>query len=316
MFAYDMPLDQLQTLTLPQNKAPDFDAFWKSALMRSEEQPLAPQSELLEYPIPDLRIERVSFAAYDGGRIVGWALSPKSVARRPTLIFWHGYGGDRGKVFDYLPWALQGLTVLSFDVRGQLGESSDAAEYPGGRTGGWISQGLLDPARYFLTRAYIDTTRALDYAGTRDDVDSERIGVTGCSQGGGLSLAAAALDRRPVLCVADIPGFCHFRRTLTLTRVPPWTDLTVYFQRRPQDVEQGMRTLSYVEINNLADRITCPTLISSGLIDELCPPSTVYAAFNRIPAQEKRIVPFAFSGHEGGLIRDEMVGWVRRHLFA
>ncbi|HOE67667.1 MAG TPA: acetylxylan esterase [Candidatus Hydrogenedentes bacterium] len=314
MFQFDLPFDQLQDFTLPQTKEPDFDAFWRRILDRSKAQPLDASAATIPYVTPEVRVEEVSFAAYDGGRIAGWSLSLRETKPRPTMIFWHGYGGHKGSIMDFLVWALQGITVLTFDVRGQLGDSTDLAEYPGGHTGGWISWGILEPEQYYLTRAYADTARALDYACTRADVDPSRIGTTGCSQGGGLSLAACSLDARPALCFAEVPGFCHFRRTLEMTRANPWPDLYLYLAAWPDRIDRAMRTLSYVELNNLADRITCPTLVSVGLVDELCLPSTIYAAYNRIPAKDKKIVPCPFRGHEAGLMRETMLAWARTHL--
>jgi cephalosporin-C deacetylase len=313
MFLYDLPLDQLRDYTLPLTREPDFDAFWAKMLRRSGEQPLDPASERIEYPVPGLTVEKVSYEAFDGGRIVGWFLAPGG-GPHPTLVFFHGYSGNRGRIADYLGWALQGYTVLTWDVRGQCGESSDTADYPGGRNSGWLTSGLLDPERYYFVRAYLDTVRALDYACSRPEVDRERIGVSGVSQGGGLSLAAAALDDRPKLCMPEVPAFGHFRRLLEVTQAAPWTDLTVYLQRRPEDIEPAFRTLSYVELNNLAERIQCPTLVSVGLLDLLCPPSTIFTVYNRIPAAEKRIDTFAFNGHEAGLHRDDQVAWAQRYL--
>ncbi|MBI4559416.1 MAG: alpha/beta fold hydrolase [Candidatus Hydrogenedentes bacterium] len=314
MFLFDLPLEQLRTYSLPQVKEPDFDAFWERALESSRAQPLDATAQEVEYPINELHVEKVSFAAYDGGRIVGWLVTLADSLPRPTLVFFHGYSGNRGKVADYLLWALQGFTVLTFDVRGQCGDSTDHADYPSGRYTGWMTSGILTPEKYYFTRAYVDTVRAVDYACTRSEVEAESIGVSGVSQGGGLSLAAASLDPRPRLCMPEVPAFGHFRRTLELTKAAPWTDLIVYFQRRPWDLETAMRTLSYVELNNLADRIQCPTLVSCGLQDELCPPSTIFTAYNRIPVAEKRIDTYAFNGHEGGLNKENQIAWARQHL--
>lgn len=316
MFQYDLPLEQLETYTLPQKREPDFEAFWRRILKNNQAQPLDADSEPVDYAVPDVSVENVSFEAYDGGRIVGWSITAQPVEPRPTLVFFHGYSGDKGRIADYLMWALQGFSVETFDVRGQLGDSSDFAEYPGGRFKGWMTSGILDPESYYFVRAFADTVRALDFAVTRREVDPDRIGVAGVSQGGGLALAAASLDERPALCLSEIPGFCHIGRTLQLTRTPPWDDLITYFQRRPQDIERAMRTLSYVELNNLTDRITCPTLVSAGLLDELCPPSSIFAAFNRIPAAEKQIDTFPFNGHDAGLNTERQIVWAREYLMS
>ncbi len=314
MFLFDMPLDQLRTCCFPQNKPADFDTFWRRVLARSGAQPLEPESHPVDYAVPEVRVEAVSFAAYDGGRIAGWSVTPAKVEPRPTLVFFHGYSGDKGRIAHYLMWALQGFTCLTFDVRGQLGDSTDTADYPGGRFSGWMTSGILDPEHYYFVRCYADTVRALDFASGRAEVDAARIGVTGCSQGGGLSLAAACLDSRLRLCMAEVPGFCHFARTLELTRQPPWTDLIVYFQRRPQDIEAAMATLRYVELNNMTERIQCPTLVSVGLQDEICVPSSIFSAYNRIPAAQKQIDVFPYNGHEGGMNIENMMSWARRHL--
>ena len=314
MFQFDMPLEQLRTCMFPQKKERDFDDFWRRMLAKSHEQPLYPLAEPVKYAVPDVRVDKVSFAALDGGRIVGWSITPIKVRRRPTLIFFHGYSGDKGRIAHYLMWALQGFTCLTFDVRGQCGESTDFAQYPSGRYTGWMTSGILEPETYYFARCYVDTVRAIDFAHTCLEVDPERIGIAGCSQGGGLSLASACLDQRTKLCMAEVPGFCHFGRTLEITRAAPWTDLINYFARRPQDIECAMRTLSYVELNNLTDRIQCPTLISAGLQDELCVPSSIFSAYNRIAVREKLLEVFPYNGHEAGLNIETMVAWARKHL--
>jgi len=314
VFLFDLPLEELRVCQFPKRMEPDFDDFWQRLLERSREQPLDPASAQVPYAVPDVRVEDVSFAAYDGGRVVGWSITPVDLAPRPTLIFFHGYSGDKGRIAHYLMWALQGFTCLTFDVRGQLGDSTDAADYPGGRFTGWMTSGILEPEKYYFVRCYVDTVRAIEFALTRGDVDPDRIGTVGCSQGGGLSLAAACLDDRTRLCMAEVPGFCHFARTLELTKQPPWTDLTAYFQRRPQDIDAALRTLSYVELNNMTDRIACPTLISVGLQDEICVPSSIFSAYNRIPIEAKQIDVFPYNGHEAGLNIENMVLWARRCL--
>lgn len=314
MFQFDMPLEQLRTCLLPLRREPDFHDFWNRMLIRNRQQALEPIAETMPYAIPDVRVERVSFAAFDGGRIAGWAITPARTQRRPALIFFHGYSGDKGRIAHYLMWALQGFTCLAFDVRGQLGDSTDHAPYPGGRFSGWMTSGILEPEQYYFVRCYLDTVRAIAFACTCLEVDPGRIGVTGCSQGGGLSLAAACLDERVRLCMAEVPGFCHFPRTLELTKAEPWTDLITYFAHRPQDIDRAMRTLSYVELNNMTERIQCPTLISAGLQDEICVPSSIFSAYNRIPVREKLLEAFPYNGHESGLNIETMIAWARRHL--
>ncbi len=315
-FAFDMPLEELQNCRLPQTKEPDFDVFWQQVLEENRKQPLSPTSQVVDYPVPSVHVEKVSYAAFDGGRIVGWYIAPIGQGPFPTLVFYHGYSGNRGRVANYLMWALQGCACFTIDVRGQNGESSDEASYPSGRTAGWMTAGILEPRQYYFVRAYMDAIRAVDYVCTRPEVNAARIGTAGCSQGGGLSLAVCALDSRPALCMAEVPGFCHFGRTLEITRAAPWTDLTTFFQRHPEHIETAMKTLSYIELNNLTERIACPTLISVGLVDEICVPSSIFSAYNRIPVRDKHIDVFPFNGHEASLNIEHQIEWVRRVLMS
>jgi len=313
-FAFDMPLDDLKTCRFPQTKEPDFDTFWEEVCEDSAAQPLDPQSRPIDYPVPGLVVEEISYAAFDGGRIAGWYLAPSGGGPHPSLAFFHGYSGKRGEVASYLLWALQGFACLAIDVRGQNGQSTDLAEYPGGRAAGWLTSGILDPRKYYFTRAYTDAVRAIDYLWTRPEVDRDRIGATGCSQGGGLSLAVCSLDRRPKLCMAGVPGFCHIGRTLEITRAAPWNELTDFFRSHPEDVDTALRTLSYVELNNLTERITCPSLVSVGLLDELCVPSSVFSAYNGIPVETKHLDIVPYTGHDAGLSTELQIAWARKYL--
>ena len=317
MLLFDLPLETLRTFTLPQVREPDFDEFWRDVKERAHGQPLNAEREPVDYPVDGLVAYKIFFDAFEGGRICGWLIAREGARRQPTIVFYHGYGGTKGHVYDYLAWALQGYTVIATDVRGQAGESADNAPYPSGFTT-WATMGVLEPRQYYFVRAYADAIRTIDFAGSCDEVDGEHIGVMGASQGGALCLAAAALDDRPKLCMSDVPGFCHFKRTLELTQAQPWAEVTRYFATYPDKTEQIFRTLSYVEINNLADRIQCPTLISVGLVDMLCPPSTIFAVYNRLTCL-KDIVVYEFSGHEAGGFTyhaEKKLRWAKQYLKA
>ena len=54
---------------------------------------------------------------------------------------------------------------------------------------------------------------------------------------------------------------------------------------------------------NFADRITCPIVVNIGLQDNVCPPETGYALFNRIGAGDKQLYPYDGHGHDGGRAR-------------
>ena len=206
--------------------------------------------------------------------------------------------------------------MLATDVRGQGGESGDASGYPGGHAPGFMTMGIGDPQHYYYRGAYVDTVRAIDVLAAQPQVDAQRIGAAGGSQGGALTLAVAALDRRVRAAVAEIPFLCHFRRATTLVNTAPFKEIADYFRRTGADEEQVFRTLSYFDCMNLAPRIVAPTLITAGLMDEVCPPSTVFAAYNHISAP-RQIVVSTFGVHATfpGVL-EARAAWFAKHLAA
>jgi cephalosporin-C deacetylase len=50
---------------------------------------------------------------------------------------------------------------------------------------------------------------------------------------------------------------------------------------------------------NFSARANAPALFSVGLMDDICPPSTVYSAYNHYGG-EKQIRVWSYNNHEGG----------------
>ena len=136
----------------------------------------------------------------------------------------------------------------------------------------------------------------------------------GVSQGGGLTLAVAALDSRPVLAMPEVPYLCHFRRAVDMAARMPYLEISDYIRRYPKRAGQVWKTLSYFDNLNLAARIRCPVLIDVGLQDDICPPSSVYAVYNQIKA-EKEIKVFPYHNHEAvEPLWEDKLRWVHHYL--
>ncbi len=231
---YDKPLEELVVYNPPLTRQPDFDQFWTDTLAEGARTPLNPAMELLDYPALGVRVYKVEYDGWRRARICGWYLVPEAAGPFPALIQYHGYSGSRGEVHPYLMWALQGYAVLAVDVRGQSGDTTDPATYTGGHTTGWMTQGIMDPQEYYYRGVYMDCVRAIDFVANRPEVDARHIGLMGGSQGGGLTLAVAALDHRPVLAMPDIPYLCHFKRAVDMAARMPYLEISNYIRRWPR----------------------------------------------------------------------------------
>jgi cephalosporin-C deacetylase len=108
----------------------------------------------------------------------------------------------------------------------------------------------------------------------------------------------------------DVPFLCNWRRALEVTDAHPYHELTRYLAMHRLKEADVFRTLSYVDGLNFAARATAPALFSVGLMDEITPPSTVFAAYNHY-AGPKDIRVWSYNGHDAG----ELVQQSERYRF-
>ena len=296
MPSIDMPLEQLRTYKPALYREPDFEAFWDRTISAAVSQPLNAELIPVDLPMRHTQCYAVRYDGFEGGRLAGWYLRPKAAGPFPGVCFYHGYGGAGHRPLDLLPLASQGMCVLSMDCRGQMGNSQDASTPPGGHHAGWMTQGITDPAGYYYRYAYADAVRAIELLAHREEVDPSRLAITGGSQGGGLTLAVAALSERPILALADVPFLCDFKRAISITAAAPYSEIPHFLRHHPHLNDTVIRTLSYFDCMNLAPWIGCRTVIANCLWDDVCPPSTIFAAFNHL-ACEKQIELYPFNGH-------------------
>ena len=198
------------------------------------------------------------------------------------------------------------------DSRGQggrwtYGATGDGASGP--ENSQVMTRGITTPDSYYYTRMFTDAALAVDVA--LELSGGAPVAVSGASQGGGLALAAAALQRENVaVCHADVPFLCDIQRAITLAPHAPYTEVPEFLAENVALIDVALDTLRYVDCALLARRITATSLLSVALMDDICPPSTVFAAYNEITA-DKDIAVYPYSGHSVPRAHAE---WQLRHL--
>lgn len=314
MAQIDLSLEELRVYRPALTRQPDFQTYWERTLQEAARAPLSAALEEVDYPVDGPHFFRVFYAGWNGARICGWYVIPPGDGPFPVVVVYHGYGGHKGAIYDLLPWVSARCAVLAVDTRGQSGDSTDPGPYSTGHRTGYMTSGILDPEEYYYRGAFVDCVRALDFVCSRPELDCERIALTGISQGGGLTLAVAALDRRPKAAMARVPYLCHYRRALEISDKQPYWEVAEYLNLHPEREAQAFRTLSYCDNLNLAPEITCPTLVTVGLQDLICPPSTIFAAYNHMVC-EKEILVYPYMGHADSDAQWEaMFRWLRAHV--
>jgi cephalosporin-C deacetylase len=306
MAFFDLSLNELKAYCPDRDEPSDFDAFWSTTLEAARALPLDATFEQVDFGLVAQETFDVTFSGFGGQPVKGWLILPaRRNGKLPCVVEYIGYGGGRSFPTDWLLWASAGYAHVVMDTRGQgsswsAGDTPDLyadggnAHYPGSMT-----KGILDPEHYYYRRVFTDAVRAIDAARSYPGVDAARIVVTGGSQGGGMTIAAAGLVPDVVAALPDVPFLCHYRRATEIVDTYPYKEIAEFCHIHRDKVDRVFQTLSYFDGMNFATRATAKTLFSAGLMDEICPPSTVFAAYNYW-AGEKDIKVYPYNGHEGG----------------
>ena len=168
---------------------------------------------------------------------------------------------------------------------------------------GFLTRGIESRDNYYYRRLFTDAVRAVDAAKQLPRVDPSRVVVVGGSQGGALALAVAALRDDLVGVAAFVPFLCDMRRASLITDSEPFAELGRYLATHRHSVDAVFDTLAYFDGVNMARRATAPVWMSVGLMDPVCPPSSVFGAFQTY-AGSKNLTVWPYNGHVGGGVED------------
>lgn len=306
--SFDYPLEKLYDYQGTNPKPADHAAYWQAGL--AEMQAIDPQVELTpaEFQTPFARCYHMTFTGVGGARVYAKLLKPAEQPKdpQPAVLFFHGYFGDSGDWSHKLPYVAAGYTVAALDCRGQGGLSEDVGGVTGNTLSGHIIRGLTDalndrPEKLLFRQIFLDTAQLAKIVMAMPDVDENRVGATGGSQGGALTVACAALVPSIKRVAPVFPFLSDYQRVWEMDLAKDaFQELQDWFRRfDPQHAQEGsvFTQLGYIDIQHLADRIQGEVKWYIGLSDTICPPSTQFAAYNKIKSP-KMLEMFPDFGHE------------------
>jgi cephalosporin-C deacetylase len=301
----DLPLDELRAYRPTVTEAPDFDEFWSRTLTESRALATAPVVEPAETPLTEVEVYDVTFSGYGGDPIKGWFMLPRSGdGALPTVVEYNGYGGGRGFAHERLAWVNAGYAYFFMDTRGQGSAWGSGGDTPdphghGSAFPGSMTRGIESPEGYYYRRVFTDAVLAIDAVREFKRVDATRIAVCGGSQGGGIAIAVAGLRDDIVAAMPEVPFLQNFERAVGFTDANPYAELVSFLAVHRDAKTLVFRTLSYFDGVSFAKRATAPSLYSAALMDEICPPSTVFASHNHWGGPSD-IEVYEYNNHEGG----------------
>ena len=301
----DLPLAELREYRPAITEPEDFDTFWATTLAESRAVATAPVLTPHDAGLTGVDVFDVTFSGFAGDPIKAWLMLPKGVDDPlPAVVEYNGYGGGRGFAHERLAWVVAGYAYLFMDTRGQgsawgSGGSTPDPHGSGAAFPGSMTQGIESPETYYYRRVFTDGVLAVDAMRSLPQVDATRVAVAGGSQGGGIAIAVAGLSDGLVAAMPDVPFLQHFERAIGFTDGFPYSEVVTYLSVHRDAKAQTYRTLSYFDGVSFAARATAPSLYSVALMDDICPPATVFASHNAWGGPSD-IEVYEFNAHEGG----------------
>ncbi len=279
------PTKAISAPTLPE----DFGKYWADA--RAELDAVAPDFKLTpasQYSTKKTDVFEVEMRSLGNVRVRGYYAQPKGKKNLPAILHVQGYSS----VMEPFDVDNPHFAQFFLNIRGH-GNSRDDVN-PG--FPGYLISGITEPEKYIYRGAFMDCIRAVDFLVSREEVDSTRIVAEGGSQGGALSIATTALDKRIKYCMPDVPFLSDFRNYFNIARWPA-DEFKLYSVSHFKKMDTIFKTLDYIDIKNLAHSVTCPVFMGSGLFDDVCPSAINFAAYNNLSSKDKSFKLYPQSGH-------------------
>lgn len=267
----------------PATKCPDdFDQFWQNALQEARKMPLQPHLTLLsDRCTEDVNVYEVSFTNDNPGSLIyGILCVPVKQGKYPALLRVPGagtrpYGGD-------VYTASLGAITLEIGIHGipvtmpqKVYDNLNKAAF-----NGYWETNLDQPDKNYYKRVVVGAVRSVDYIASLPQWNGKDVGVTGSSQGGFLSLAVAALDKRITFLAPVHDAMCDYEIALQ-KKACGWPHYFYNVEKPDMKKVEGAR---YYDGVNFAKRVTCPGWYSFGYNDEVVPPSSAYSVYNVVNA--------------------------------
>ena len=256
----------------------DFYEFWDKAKKELAEVKMDAKMELIKDKSSSYReLYLVTMKSLEGETISGYLAVPVDKTKKyPVYINYMGYGSK--------PW-MPGTNWASEVIDFVLSTRGQGINEPNNKYGDWIVNNLDNKDKYYYRGAYMDLVRAIDFVTSLEQCDVDNVFAEGASQGGAFTLVACALDNRIKAAAPCVPFLSDFPDYF---RIAAWPANAVFAAQKKLGIsdEDLYKTLSYFDVKNFTESITCPIIMNVGLQDGVCPPHTNMSGYNMIKSEK------------------------------
>lgn len=274
----------------------DFDAFWNAK--KAELAAVPVNARLTPVKSPREKIEAFDVQADSvGASLSAYLARPAGAKPRslPAILTVHGAGVNSSNLGGAVGWAAAGALAMDMNAHG-LPNGRDKAFYDAlaaGELKDYRIRGRESRETIYFLGMLLRLVRAIDVLTAQPEWDGKTVVVSGSSQGGFQAIAAAGLDRRVTFFVAGVPAGCDHTGSLA-GRIAGWPKFIPTAETAPPAAV--VTAVRYFDCVNFAARARAPGFFTVGFIDTVCPPTSVYAAYNALGAP-KEIFNDIAAGH-------------------
>lgn len=285
----------------------DFDAFWQK---QREELDQVPIRELARIPVTSEGKYKNKVVCWDvkvqcsgGNPVSGYLCMPVNAAPKslPAIVTFQGSGVvSAGKELalgsKMIAFCMNAHGIENGQPRSYYQNLKIEGRYP---MSNYASYGVWKKDLYYYKGVFLRIMRALDYIKTLPEWDGRTLIVSGVSQGGAMSIVAAALDHQVTFCNAGVPALCD-HNAVYADRLPGWPKV-VYTPKEQLNNEKKwfMMNMNYFDVAHFAKRVKCDIALSAGLLDYVCSPASVMAAYNSIAPEVNKTIRIVPDGTHG-----------------
>lgn len=260
----------------------DFDEFWRRTCSEVESLPISVhRSWRNDFDLPGFIVETLTFESVGGRLIQGWIACPPGGRNLPGFLWVPPYGRESLLPNQY--GTREGFASLSFNFFGEPAFHQEKYRIERG----YFTEGAADPETWVFRRMFQDAFMAARVLAAQHEVDENRVGAMGMSQGAGISIWLGAwCDLIKAVC-ADMPFLCAIRHTLLKTvHRYPLKELTDFMASIPLGEERVLNTVAYYDTMNQATRCQVPTHVTAGLKDPASRPDNVRACYQALAGKK------------------------------
>lgn len=294
----------------------DFEQFWAKQLKAMRKRKMKPI--LTPVALPEkakkfegkLELYALEVNMHEGRPVHGYIAWPKNPSKKslPIIVSLHGAGLDRSNPNNALNWANRGAIAIDMNAHGFPDDQSKEyyKELGKGDLKNYRNRKVVDHESFYFRLMYLRAVRAIDYATTLPHWDGKRIMTTGSSQGGGQAIAVAGIDKRVGAVQAMVPALTDIGGHLKQHRGGwPFYDKHM---KKGDNLEAEMAVLPYYDCAVMLQHTNAKLWIEAGLIDNVCAPECVIAAYNVAISPDKKLYTFPYRPHAASRADKRMMG--------